>query len=421
MDILRGLIAYAISAVTGKPRPLSTNAADELLVSIASSVATQDVNVIKVLGVATPAPNVAGTMPVENDHYSVNGVAIPATSVAGTFPVETDHRHVLGVDIPSTVVGGKFPVETDHRTVAGTNIAATTLAGTFPVETDHRKVAGSAMAATTLAGTLPVETDHRKVAGSAMAATTLAGTLPCEDDIRKVNGVAVAATSIAGKLPVEADIRQIGGNNVASIGVNGGMFVGGDVADDVASSASNPIKLGAVADEIESAVADDDQVHLITDLYRRLKIVSAAYDSLTESDSVTNLNTTATDMDTTHQIDADVTDVAVATYIYPSAAGRNYGTRNKRTWTLVLDEVTSCALYESDDDFATEVDVTASLVDRALGTFGHAAAHFTATGAAVTFKVQMDQPSASKAYRWKVVAAGAGTNDILIITFGRAN
>jgi len=53
----------------------------------------------------------------------------------------------------------------------------------------------------------------------------------------------------------------------------------GGVADDAADDGSNPIKIGAVADAVLTAVADADRVQLVTDLYRRLQVVIAGYDS----------------------------------------------------------------------------------------------------------------------------------------------
>lgn len=48
----------------------------------------------------------------------------------------------------------------------------------------------------------------------------------------------------------------------------------GQVADDAANVATElPLKIGAVADDVVAAVADGDKVHLVTDLYRRLRAV----------------------------------------------------------------------------------------------------------------------------------------------------
>lgn len=52
--------------------------------------------------------------------------------------------------------------------------------------------------------------------------------------------------------------------------------VKGTVADDAVATADAPVKIGAVADEAASLVADGDQVHLITDRYRQVRI--AGYD-----------------------------------------------------------------------------------------------------------------------------------------------
>lgn len=115
MDILKGLISYAISSVTGKPRPLSTNASDELLVSIGSSGSTQDVNLVEIDGTA-PSPNVAGHLPVESDVRQIAGTNIAATTVAGTLPVETDQRKIAGNVIATTGVSGTSPIEGPQAT-----------------------------------------------------------------------------------------------------------------------------------------------------------------------------------------------------------------------------------------------------------------------------------------------------------------
>jgi hypothetical protein len=133
MDILRGLLSYAKNA-GGASVPLQVNGSDELLVSIGSSGAVQDVNLEEVAGAAVAATSVAGTVPVETDHRKVAGSAIAATSVAGTFPVETDHRQVAGSAIAATSVAGTLPVETDHRKIAGNTIATTGVSGAFPFE-----------------------------------------------------------------------------------------------------------------------------------------------------------------------------------------------------------------------------------------------------------------------------------------------
>lgn len=47
---------------------------------------------------------------------------------------------------------------------------------------------------------------------------------------------------------------------------------GGYTLDDAAADALAPLKLGAIADAILSTVSDGDMAHLVTDLYRRLRV-----------------------------------------------------------------------------------------------------------------------------------------------------
>jgi hypothetical protein len=100
--------------------------------------------------------------------------------------------------------------------------------------------------------------------------------LRCDDDgYLEVTFAPAASTDV--------NLIEIDGNSVSSGGVTGVIPVTGDVADDAAASASYPVKVGAVADDVPTAVADGDQVHLITDLYRRLRVV-------VEGDSETDTN-----------------------------------------------------------------------------------------------------------------------------------
>ena len=78
---------------------------------------------------------------------------------------------------------------------------------------------------------------------------------------------------------VNVNLDGIEGNNVAGGGVIGVIPVTGTVQDDAPDDLSFPLKLGAVADAVLSLVADGDRVKLVTDLYRRLWVVIAGYDS----------------------------------------------------------------------------------------------------------------------------------------------
>lgn len=78
---------------------------------------------------------------------------------------------------------------------------------------------------------------------------------------------------------VNVNLDAIEGNNVAGGGVNGVIPVTGTVQDDAVDDLSFPLKLGAVATSVLSLVANGDRVKLVTDLYRRLWVVIAGYDS----------------------------------------------------------------------------------------------------------------------------------------------
>jgi hypothetical protein len=77
---------------------------------------------------------------------------------------------------------------------------------------------------------------------------------------------------------LNVNIFQVGGNATVTAGVNGLLAVGGNVADD-AVDAGYPVKVGGRADAVLSLVADGDRVDFVTDLYRRLWVVIAGYDS----------------------------------------------------------------------------------------------------------------------------------------------
>ena len=79
------------------------------------------------------------------------------------------------------------------------------------------------------------------------------------------------------------DIDRWGGTDVPSAGVAGVVAIGGTSADDAVADATNPVKVGAVADDVLSAVSDGDAVHVITDLYRNLRVRPTGFDETTDT------------------------------------------------------------------------------------------------------------------------------------------
>lgn len=165
------------------------------------------------------------------------------------------------------------------------------------------------------------------------------------------------------------------------------VTVAGDVADDAPSTSTEPVKIGAVADEVESLVADDDMVHLITDLYRRLRVVSAAFDTLTESDKVSVQNTIASDRDTSAQTIADESDAADPSY-YPSSDGLEIGNRDRMNFICSIEG--GDLSFEASNDGSTWVDVSKTMVDDEQGTSGYDSTHYTsASGTTTDFAVSV--------------------------------
>lgn len=214
------------------------------------------------------------------------------------------------------------------------------------------------------------------------------------------------------------DIVRIGGNAVASVGVNGMLAIGGDAADDAASTASNPAKVGAVADEVISAVADDDMVHLITDLYRRLRIVSASFDTLTESDKVSNLNLISTDYDNVAQSWADETNVAAGSQYYPSSAGHEIGTRTNLG--IVFGIANGSIDAEVSNDGTNWVTATKTLFDVAQGSAGYDNTHYVEAAGSTTYFAVSWEKIEFRYIRFEFVRTNA-TNTVIIDAVTRAH
>jgi len=123
----------------------------------------------------------------------------------------------------------------------------------------------------------------------------------------KVGGVAATAeqTAVANAERVDAAFSLTGRQKVDTIG---------PITDDTADTGLAPVKVGAVADQVLSAISDGDMAHLVADLYRRLYVRSAAYDSVTGTDQTTETNGPETNYASATL--ADITNGTDATYLY---------------------------------------------------------------------------------------------------------
>jgi hypothetical protein len=142
----------------------------------------------------------------------------------------------------------------------------------------------------------------------------------------------------------------------------------GNVADDTVDS-GNPVKVGAIADQVVSAVADGDRVNLTTTLNRELRVCTTAFDSISGTDRG-SVNTTADDRDEAAQPVANDTLAAITPVYYPSSAGLEIG---NRPWLTIQIGIRDGTLtFESSNDGASWADVTKMIVDRNLGYGGFA-------------------------------------------------
>ncbi|MFA4974820.1 MAG: hypothetical protein WC683_19640 [bacterium] len=161
----------------------------------------------------------------------------------------------------------------------------------------------------------------------------------------------------------------------------------GATADDAADTAAlNPMKIGAVVDQVVVAASDADMVHLITDLYRRLRVVSAAYDDVAAADRV-SANTTADDRDESAQVWANETLAAVTPVYYPSSSGQEIG---NRPWLTIQIGIRDGTLtFESSNDGTAWTDVTRMVVDRGQGGGGYASWIEVADAATVYYQLEL--------------------------------
>lgn len=252
-----------------------------------------------------------------------------------------------------------------------------------------------------------------EVAGTATVTAGLAGLLA-------VGGSAADGVAPTGNPILCAGIGEDGNTYTILVDQNGNTQVVGTVADDAAQDSTAPVKGGAVADQVPTSVANDDMVHLITDLERYLRIVSRAYDSLTDSDKVVVQNTIASDRDESAQSIADVVNQAAGTTNYPSDDGVEIGNRDFLSMIYSLNDVTSVAI-EGSNDRATWVPITggATRVADGVSASGTTAATYT-SGAGVDTDFALYWEKFGWRYiRWSV-AVPNNTNTIEITLFQRA-
>lgn len=90
--------------------------------------------------------------------------------------------------------------------------------------------------------------------------------------------------------------------------------VEGPVADDVASTASPPVKQGGVAVDVLTAVTAGKIVHAVHDLFRRKRVVDATHDTLQDANSVNVKN--SPQFHYKYRTVAEVTSGGIGTYDY---------------------------------------------------------------------------------------------------------
>ena len=249
------------------------------------------------------------------------------------------------------------------------------------VRIDIRRNGGAADTTALLTGYVREVVGESSISSLSIAA---GATLTQDVNVEEIAGSTTPATTVAGKMPCEDDIRQIAGQNVASTGLNGTMPIEGTAANDAAADASNPVKVGGVATAADDSVDEGDNAHLSFDLALYQRIVSKAFDSLTTSDQVTNLNTIATDRDSDAQVIADESNIAAGNNYYPSSAGYEIGSRTNLGAVI---DITQIDLdVEISNDGTTWVNATKTLFDIEQGSSGFDNTHYTeAAGGSATF------------------------------------
>jgi hypothetical protein len=120
------------------------------------------------------------------------------------------------------------------------------------------------------------------------------------------------------------DIDRWGGNDVISAGINGTVVAGGDIADGVADTALNGVKLAAVtSDPLAAALATGRRCDVIADLDRHLFTRDKNYDPTTGAGvfSIANPDRNAVDPDLLIDVTNYVTPATYSYYFSPDGFG----------------------------------------------------------------------------------------------------
>jgi hypothetical protein len=138
-----------------------------------------------------------------------------------------------------------------------------------------------------------------------------------------------------------------------------GVVPDGNVAHDAADS-GNPVKIGGRAQTaIGAAVADDDRVDAYFDEYGRQVVRSAAYDVALGADVVSPTITDADRWVPAEEL-VDTTNLAAATYYYPSADGLALEEYDHISWAMVMSGGVTVTFEGWNDDAAAPdvIDIT---------------------------------------------------------------
>jgi hypothetical protein len=208
----------------------------------------------------------------------------------------------------------------------------------------------------------------------------------------------------------DVNLIEIAGNAVAGTGVDGMLAVAGDVADDAAASASYPLKLGAVVDQVPSDVsADGDMAHLIADMERFLRVVPKHYDTLLAAAKNALTNPSESNRDTDPQTVADETNETAVTHYYPSSSGLEIGERKHLTFQCDLTDGT--LTFEASNDGTTWTDITRAALD--LEAFTTGAASYATVGGTDNWLLDFDHLGAR--YIRAAVVYPDATNSVDIV------
>lgn len=245
-------------------------------------------------------------------------------------------------------------------------------------------------------------------------------TTPLPQNLRRlrcdVNGYLQVLPAAGGLTDV--NITEIAGNVVATTGITGTMPSEGTQAAEIAiDDGSFPVKIGLRVRNILVAIVDDQITNALADTLGRLWTRSAAYDVLTNTDRVSNLNLDADDHDLADQLIADETDVAAATHYYPSADGIELGNRNFLGCVFTIDD--GDIDFEVSNDRATWVNATGAPVDLTTGLNGYDNTHYT-SAAGISTDFAVDHEKLGHRFWRLVFVPPNATNDIEATIFTRA-